>query len=575
MDIQTWYGTSVKIPTRSSVRYVTFATSCIGLVATIVRKKLDTNIQVRFISGGSASADQERGLININSEFLNGDFRWDRDQIGSIESLSAILGLIVHEAAHFAYSPPTLEPFMEHVEKNTPYPYLEDIAAVIGNIVEDIFIESEVAQSIPNLSWMLESLNKVLLNGADYIQVCERAKEIESPPQTAIQISYVTNTLLLAKVFDEVAINPYLDHLFGLALTARTMWEFEERMELTLQLYNLVMSAITEEEAEKMGTKWILEGISQVTSDRTKKSEPPKADRRITHEADLINGMLDRLVGSQIELGRVESEHSGSLDATIYIEKSMPVNPKPVEIDSRYVKLAQLARQRSSVNKPYGLNTNRGHSIRNLYKIATDSRIFAERVQFSDYQPRQVIIVIDYSGSMHWGGGSGISRLERAISAAAGAALGLVEGRCEVAVFGHTGDHFGAKSVSIYSFKQFREPIEHLAFRLDRDEFQELCHENRDGYALEYIARKFTGFKKKLLIHISDGCPMAQSYQGILANEHTRRVVREIRQRGIDVLSISIAEEARTVNDFIYGKEFNICNDDPNVLEQIVGSILT
>jgi nitric oxide reductase activation protein len=226
------------------------------------------------------------------------------------------------------------------------------------------------------------------------------------------------------------------------------------------------------------------------------------------------------------------------------------------------------------------LDTNRGHAIRKLHRIATDQKIFAERVEFQSYSPQQVIILVDYSGSMQapvsWSSyGGWESRLEKAIQAAAGAALGLVEGRCEVAVYGHTADWPYSHCVTIYQFKSFRDPVENLAFRLDPndDVSGSLTHENRDGYALEYIAKKFQGPKRKRLIHISDGAPAARNYSGLAANQHCKSVVDAVRAKGIEVTSISITEEARKANDFIYGKNNNIYNQDPNVVELVIRSM--
>jgi nitric oxide reductase activation protein len=251
----------------------------------------------------------------------------------------------------------------------------------------------------------------------------------------------------------------------------------------------------------------------------------------------------------------------------------------PVTLDKRYARLAEVARQRATVNKPYGEDRNRGTHIRKLNRIATDQKIFSEKISMREHKPMQVIILVDFSGSMRStvdgkARGTSVSRLEAACSAAAGAAKGLAESRCEVAVYGHTACLDEASNVVVWKFKGFNDSLDSMMYRINQTSTL-LTRENKDGYAIQYVGRKFTSrTRKKLLIVISDGSPLAPHYHGAAANEHTQQQVDKLRKQGIEVLSISISDDARYVNDRIYGKKNNIFNESPHVIEEVIKALL-
>jgi nitric oxide reductase activation protein len=129
--------------------------------------------------------------------------------------------------------------------------------------------------------------------------------------------------------------------------------------------------------------------------------------------------------------------------------------------------------------------------------------------------------------------------------------------------------------VAIYKFKEFNEPVSVLPIRLGSLRNTAMLNENKDGYAIRYIAKKFnTTTKKRLLIVISDGKPAAPGYYGGEAQDHTKEEVDKVKQKGIDVLSISITEQAREANEYIYGEGNNVFNEDVNVIEGIVRGLL-
>jgi nitric oxide reductase activation protein len=246
-----------------------------------------------------------------------------------------------------------------------------------------------------------------------------------------------------------------------------------------------------------------------------------------------------------------------------------------MELDARYAGLAQIGRQRATTNRPYGVDQRRGHSIRKLHRIATDGRIFAEPMKTQTYKPMEVIILVDCSGSMQWD-----DNITKAGQAVIGAAAGLKDARCEVEILGHTAD-VNDVTLTTYVIKEWNDPISVASRRMKKlsrntSDFK-LC-QNRDHLAIEEAAKDFRASnaqRRRLLIVVSDGEPVAGGgYHGPSAQNATKAAVDQVRAKGIDVTSISITREAMKANNYIYGRKHNVCNEDPNVIAEIVKQLI-
>ena len=103
-------------------------------------------------------------------------------------------------------------------------------------------------------------------------------------------------------------------------------------------------------------------------------------------------------------------------------------------------------------------------------------------------------------------------------------------------------------------------------------------YQNRDHLAVKETAKDFRASnaqRRRLMIVISDGEPCANgNYFGSSAKMATQKVVDKVRKQGIDVISISITSSAMSSNDLIYGKKYNVCNEDPNVIEEVVSKLV-
>jgi hypothetical protein len=579
MTMGKWYGRSYAFPPLNSYYAKTFIFSSVGLVRSICSQNLNISPRICFMSTGTAMAVHEQNKIYINENFLVGDFPSGRKK--DLETiLSVVLGIIVHEIAHFAYSADDLTPYSGYIKENSPCKYHEKIALTLGNIVEDIFIEAEIDREVPSLTWMIEAANDVMFDEAFEEKAMAESAHVEEAPNKLEDVNAILGALILAKTRIYVDSTAYIQGLFNQALSATEAVSLQNRKEIALSLYNQVMERIEEEEKQCSGAQSAAQSKTLVLSSgmmADHSQEAAKTEKQM--ESVPVNpGGWAQEVKEQLEQTEectTSFLDEGAGEAMLTIEEPIPAGAKAVEIDQRYEALAQIARQNSVINRPYGEDRNRGNRIRKLYRIATDSKIYAEPAQFKNYEPMEVVIGVDCSGSMTYGLEAGGSRLLQAWRAACGAALALTEGKCSVAVYGHTADINTRESLNIYCAKGFNDDINILPYTAQTIISERTTYENRDGSAIRYLAQKFQSrTKKRLLIVFSDGAPSANQYRGDPAVEHSTQAVRYVRSQGIEVLSISLTDGASRVNQKIYGIDKDIYNEDPNVIERIVESII-
>lgn len=617
MNLRKWYGNSIAIPSRRSYGYLDFLCSSIGIVNSIVQDNLGKSIRVQFASTETAAADQESGHIVINEQYLDGQFFNGKAALDSDTTISSILGLIVHEAAHFAYSPKDLESTLAYIENNTKTRFHWLVARTVGNIIEDVYIEAEIGRSVPTLSWMLDSMNNVFFDNYDIVERTVAVAAIEDAPETLDEMAALCNYLILAKVLPESdGVSEFVAEVFDMIRSATECYSFtKDRLPLVLSVYDRIMARAKFEKMpnpkgkgqEKGKGSEKGEGEGQEGECKEKGEKPSAGEMEAMNEAeknsqgfgsaheDLTEEV--RKVRSQTMQGaettrkleatqnvRIKMEDNiakGVETQTVYMEETIAVGSSEIQMDRKYLALAEIGRQRATTNRPYGMDEKRGHNIRKLYRISTDSKIFAETVTMNSFKPMQVVILVDCSGSMNCAAfrtpkGEWKTRIELACEAALGAAFGLSEARCDVAVYGHTAQIRLGHEVNIYTMKTFNDPIDNLSHRISN---MWLNHErgwNKDGLAIRYVGRKFNSHsKRRVLIVISDGQPSASGYDGKAAIEHTKQMVNELRQEKVDVFSISITPEAKRANDEIYGEQFNVHNEDPNCIAEMISKMFT
>lgn len=643
MTIDQWYGTTVNIPRINTENFPHFVFSCVGLVSAMYTRKFGDITIGSSAMVDTAYADKIKHKIIISNKFIVGDFSalgCDKP-LSNKQTVSTILGVLVHEIGHFVYTPTDgLKSFVDYVESRTTKIVNRAAIRDLANIIEDIYIEVNIARTFPTLAWTLESINSLMLPDEKFSLAQEKFSKMHTVTWDNVQ--HIFNFLLYAKVSKSAGkVSPAVAKIFNLARSVVDTTTIDQRHEIVLKIYDLVgldKTVETEEIDTASSDDSILESSDaddkpetdsgdNVESDDSIEVKSVPAETEVETEDDSTDDDSD---DSDDSLGYGDDSDNDSSeesdDSTDSLEydadddsdsdydlgikpiadddlkidipdysieemqnaisvlgnglnlrlvdmKNATTYDKPLQLDARYTKLVEIARQRANVLKPLGTARNSGNNVRTLERIITDGKIFADRAPSTNFQPIDVMIVVDCSGSMRG------RKFQSAIQQALGCANALLQARCTVQVYGHTSNAHYKNDLGIFKFLDRNENPKILANRLGWISANSGWHlaANRDGYALEYLATKLPKSNKaRLMIVISDGQPDASNpdYSGDHAITHTRVVVDKIRKSGINVMSLSIDRSAFYPNNLIYGETHNVNSTESDALDQLVKKIL-
>jgi nitric oxide reductase activation protein len=108
-------------------------------------------------------------------------------------------------------------------------------------------------------------------------------------------------------------------------------------------------------------------------------------------------------------------------------------------------------------------------------------------------------------------------------------------------------------------------PFQNKQVQTTQDAFKRISNavhidlqENYDGFAIYSLKDYFLKSTKRFMIVLSDGQPSGNGYRGGAANEHTKKIVDNLRKDGTNVYAISLVESVVQANNQIYGKQYNI-----------------
>lgn len=267
-------------------------------------------------------------------------------------------------------------------------------------------------------------------------------------------------------------------------------------------------------------------------------------------DASFLPNQMDRAI-KPIELDILDPRVSKT---QIYDHRN-----KNIMEDPAFSGLGRLLELLRSINVTPGPRKRHGNNILNksLAGIVTqDPKIFYQKQAIMTHNEIEVILLVDMSGSMLSG-----NLIGRVLNAAWGAFESLRKSRAYCAVYGHTsGEYDESDQCTVYRIAAsgIGESTSDTSRRF-KTAGQVTTQNNFDGYAIEAVAKKFTGRDcPKVLLVLSDGQPNGRGYGGPNASKHTANVVRTLRKRGITVISLSLREEVVGSNDNIYGSAFNI-----------------
>lgn len=609
MNLAKWYH-GIDIPTEFGYSAEKFALNVMGVFASMVSTNLNERIDVILTSNPAiqiAAADLQNRKIYFSRSLLSYEKSRRLKPEASVDKvISAMMGITVHEFSHLLYTTHDFEEICKFLE----FGKVNRLLAACFNVVEDIYIDHRSYEEFEWSRWMTEIRLNFLFDD-EYIK--RIISEFDGSATAYL------NLLTIAKnwFIDPLDFNETYKSLYNLLISVYNVHDIFERGKIAIELYKRLIEAEDgksdesqdkdengeaddkdlENDSEDDGSEDSEDGSEE--GDSKNDFDEIEFDNGGEIEIDFNTMEIDfdldhdterKAMSVKVEFGDSSLSNNRG-DCQIYTVKqedlksifSVPYGRKEdyeVKFDKRYIDLQHLIAARTIVNKPYGLQSNRGNNLRQLHRIATDGKIFSSRVEFPSVGPQEVIILVDCSGSMNVFR-DGDTLLVKAFEAALGAAKGLSAGRHNVAVYGHTADSDVLYDESSFSnnctliqFKSFDDSTALLEKRIENFISEaSMTDNNADGVAIKNVAKHFTTTKnQKHLIVISDGRPAARCYSGD-GNEKTKIEVDALRKTGIRIQSISIADSAKKDNDFIYGREFNTCNDDPSIIKTVVSKM--
>lgn len=588
-SLHQWYS-GIAIPRFSkTVEIENFAANITGLAVSFISDKLKHKPSVYFSPDiETAAIDITTNTIYISTAYINPNpaKRVNPKVTDEVETLTAMIGSTIHELFHIKHTTKTVE------EACAIASISNDIFSTIFNVVEDLFIDADALKVIGQLRF-------AYVSRVNYLFPVEKAKSmaVNVPDQieTLFDLVDVVDLCIMLKNFENFELREYAyeSKVFVSArkmfLKAATTKDIFERIKLSVEIYNFLISTLPQEERQKLDSmgqddskgedgqpdgdaSGLSDGESSAITEMLRNAQNIENASKIQQikgriDKDSVNFTTQKTKHGELAVLMVDAQpdvfRSLSFDTTRNFSK--------IVVDERFVDFASLIKARSIVNHPYGAAADKGRNMRRLYRIATDSKIFSDPQKVSYLGKQEIIILVDLSGSMRQH-----KKMENALQVAWGAAMGLEEGRHNVAVYGHSADLqvvTGNCDVLLVKLKGFDEPAQILDERCQTvSEFSEdIMSSNADDVAIQNVVKAFSGAQNsKTLIVISDGMPSAACSSGI---NGTKDAVDAVREKGIKVLSISIEPSAVDKNNIIYGSDFNYDSSDPGIVFKIIESM--
>ena len=531
-------------------------------------------------------SNMERGTI-----FVDGSLLHDND-----DKLDVVAGLSIHEKLHLVHTQPLIK-----WEKN--YTYEKRLSGVeskllhnIGNIIEDEFIESQLAKTHAGYVNYIQKVKEhyfdkhgekiekckdpfgdvlnTLLAMVRYPQAITKERRKKHAKHIQFFARALTNALR-SREESLVAIESLYDYMRQLAKKQaeaskdideeEMMRRAEEKLEDILETYD--KSGMSEE----LSKKDIESMRDRLFTDEKKDAERHSryGDQRIIREG--TEAMTDELVDYEKTMGKISDALSSAikdLEDSDYSEerwdkgKSLGLktgtkitwrNQKASTERHRELygeALTQMKGVISGLKRRIDLyGDTKMHTIRNqkrgkldkkmLHKIPLGRDDLFKNVIVDADKPLDVCLLVDESGSM------GHSKMIKARQTAIALREALKDNQAlSLWVFGHTADGYewdgkGDTNMSVYWSPTYQTDINAMGSMRARSE-------NRDGMAILSSADRVKNespspSSNKLMIVISDGEPSADRYRGYTALDHTKKVVSHLEGQGWNIIQIGIA----------------------------------
>jgi hypothetical protein len=550
-------------------------------------KVVDPNVKhsLHFATDTKNYSNMRNGTIYVDGSLIE----------SNDDKLDVLAGLSIHEKLHLVHTKPLTKWERDYAYENNLNPSQERLLHNIANIIEDEYIESQLAKTHAGYIMYIEKVKEHFFGKHGH-----KIDEMNGNP-----IADIMNTLLaMVRYPTSISAERKKKHAKHIQFFARALKDALTDRHSTFMAMDSIycyMNQLAKEEAKKHEDtdeeeilrraderlKDILEDWGEGADDMSDKDIERIKERLIKQERDeaergdryarkeklsralekfaseLADYSLDRDTISDTLNDEIEeladsdySEESWDTARALGLKQGGKVTWRNQKASAEWARdeydnaeknmksaIGQLKRK---INL-YG--DTRVNTIRNqrrgkldkrmLHKIPLGRTDLFKNVIIDEDKPLDVCLLIDESGSM------GTWKMRKARETAIALRESLKDNQAlNLWVFGHTADGYdwgnkGETNMSVYWSPTYQSDIKAMGAMRARSE-------NRDGMAILASAERVKAESpsigsNKLMIVISDGEPSADQYRFHLSVPHTKKCVRHIETQGWNVIQIGIS----------------------------------
>ena len=539
---------------------------------------------LHFATDSKNYSNMANGTIYVDGTLIeNGD-----------DKLDVLAGLSIHEKLHLVHTKPLTKWEREYSYGNNLNPSQERLLHNICNIIEDEYIESQLAKTHAGYTMYIEKVKEHFFGKHGH-----KIDEMNGNP-----IADIMNTLLaMVRYPQSISADRKKKHAKHIQFFARALKDALTDRDSTFMAMDSIycyMNQLAKEEAEKHEDtdeeeilqraderlKDILDDWGEGADDMSDKDIERIKERLIKQERDeaersdryarkeklsrALEKFAKELADYSLDRDTISDELANEIDELAdsdYSEEKWDVsralglkqggkvtwrNQRASDYDKNQYDEAEK-NMKSAIGQLkrkiqlYGdtrINTIRNQrrgklDKRMLHKIPLGRPDLFKNVIIDEDKPLDVCLLVDESGSM------GTWKMAKARETAIALRESLKDNQAlNLWVFGHTADGYdwdskGDTNMSVYWSPTYKSDIKAMGAMRARSE-------NRDGMAILASAERVKAESpsigsNKLMIVISDGEPSADKYRFNISVPHTKKCVRHIETQGWNVIQIGIS----------------------------------
>jgi uncharacterized protein with von Willebrand factor type A (vWA) domain len=547
-------------------------------------KVVDPNVKhtLNFATEGKNYSNMRTGALYVDGTLIK----------NSDDKLDIVAGLSIHEKLHLVHTQPLVQWQKKYAYDKRLSNAQTDLLHSIGNIIEDEYIESQLAKTHAGYVTYIDKVKEHFfakhdigtIKGNVIADVLNTLLAMVRFPSTisderrkrhAKHIQFFARALKDALVDREstlVAIQSIYEYIYQLAKEEASKKEdtseeeilerAETRMSELLEEWGDSADGYTEDDLSKIKDRLIQQEredasrTDRYSGETTLREAIDKSGAKLADyagESESISDRLDKAIRDLADSEYAEEEWDsgralGLKQGTKVTWKNQHASDHESSLyDETVKKMKSSIGQLKRKIQLYG--DTKIHTIRNqrrgkldkkmLHKIPLGRPDLFKNVIVDEDKPLDVCLLVDESGSM------GSWKMDKARQTAIALREALKDNQAlNLWVFGHTADGYnwhrdGETNMSVYWSPTYQSDIKAIGSMKARAE-------NRDGMALLASAERVKGESpsmgsNKLMIVISDGEPSANGYRYAMGVPHTKKCVKHLEGQGWSIIQVGIS----------------------------------